>query len=92
MGHTAIFIVIARDASTMAESLEDESRKAMTLELSGIVGLGPAKAQRLYDAGLTSLTSLQEATIDELAAIDGIGFGLATHLKANLPTHLPSAT
>ncbi len=74
-----------------AGTLEAESRRAMTRELCGIVGLGPAKARRFYDAGLTSLAALQEATIDELAAIDGIGMGLATHLKANLPRHLPSA-
>ena len=53
----------------MAEVVEVESGDA----LLSLPGIGPATAQRLAEAGLTTLDKLRSATLEELCAVEGIG-------------------
>ncbi len=49
-------------------------------ELKQIPGVGAAKAETLYEAGYRSVKDLQEASIEELSAVKGIGEKLATKI------------
>ncbi len=49
-------------------------------ELQRIPGVGAAKADTLYEAGYHSLKDIQQANLEELSAVKGIGEKLATKI------------
>lgn len=53
-------------------------------ELMLIKGVGESKARAMYEAGLTSIEELDEATIDELTAIKGITQPMAEKIKTEV--------
>ena len=53
-------------------------------ELTDISGVGPAKADRLNEAGIETVDDIRELTQEELAEIDGIGNALAARIKADV--------
>ena len=59
--------------------MEDEAIKQLTT----IEGVGKAKAKLLYDAGFITIASIKKASVDEIAAIKGIGAKLANKIKAS---------
>ena len=61
------------------EKIEDEAIKQLTT----IEGVGKAKAKLLYDAGFITIASIKKASVDEIAAIKGIGAKLANKIKAS---------
>lgn len=46
--------------------------------------VGPAKADKLEDAGIASVEDVQEATVEDLAAVDGISEATAESIKDQL--------
>ena len=59
-------------------------RKALKGDLTDIPGVGKAKAQALEEAGFLDLKAVDEATEEELAAIEGVGPRLAKRIKEEL--------
>ncbi len=53
-------------------------------ELTDISGVGPAKADRLNEAGIETVDDIRELTQEELADIEGIGNALAARIKADV--------
>ncbi|HWG90315.1 MAG TPA: helix-hairpin-helix domain-containing protein, partial [Candidatus Thermoplasmatota archaeon] len=53
-------------------------------ELTDIPGVGKAKAQALEEAGFLDLRAVDEASEEELGAIEGIGPRLAKRIKEEL--------
>lgn len=49
--------------------------------LPKIKGLGKAKSDALYQAGFTSLESIQQASLDDLTSVKGINASLARDIK-----------
>ena len=49
--------------------------------LEGIPYLGEARRQALADAGLTTRTHLQTATLEEIGVVKGVGLGIAKRYK-----------
>ncbi|WP_276249167.1 homing endonuclease associated repeat-containing protein [Haladaptatus sp. YSMS36] len=77
-------LVRAREAlSTFPE--EPEGPPVTGVEaLCQIAGVLEADADALYAAGFTSIEDLRAASIDEIAAVDEIGTGLALRIKADV--------
>jgi small subunit ribosomal protein S3 len=61
---------------------------APAVDLSGSItdleGIGPAKAKHLKEAQYNTLADLDEATLDDIAAVEGIGPKLALKIKDEL--------
>lgn len=55
-----------------------------TAELEDIGGVGPAKAKSLVDAGYHSVADLQDASQEDIAAVEGVGKALAARIKAEV--------
>ncbi len=53
-------------------------------KISKLPGVGPKKAEALYDAGYTTLEKLQTATLEELQAAPGIGPKVAEAIRDGL--------
>ncbi len=70
-----------------------DSDKAFLEEVSGIPGLGPAKAEALLKSGYQSMDQLREASLEDLGAIEGFGEKLAEkvheHLQATEAPEVP---
>ena len=55
----------------------------MSEDLRRIKGIGPVMADRLYEAGVKNIEQLAQASIEELAFVNGIGKYSAKKLKKN---------
>jgi KaiC/GvpD/RAD55 family RecA-like ATPase len=55
----------------------EATKEAFIAEASKIPGLGPAKAELLYDGGYRDMESLKGASVEDLAAVEGFGERLA---------------
>lgn len=53
-------------------------------EITDLEGIGPAKAKHLKEKGFENLAALDEASVDDLAAVEGIGQKLALKIKDEL--------
>jgi small subunit ribosomal protein S3Ae len=60
------------------------SREDVLKLLTSLKGIGPMKAEALYDAGFESLDLLKEATTDEVAAVEGFSPSLAKKVLEQL--------
>jgi len=58
--------------------------------LTKLKGIGTAKAQALYDAGFSSIESIQKASIDDLMSVEGISETIATSIQDQLGKKKPS--
>ena len=58
-------------------------KKALASVLDTIPGVGPARRRELLTA-FGSLENLKEATVEEIAAVKGVGAGLAAEIRAAL--------
>ncbi len=68
-----------KDGETQVTPLDAEKTPKETFleEVSSISGLGPAKAEVLFNAGYTDIALLAKASAEELAQIEGFGETLA---------------
>jgi len=55
--------------------------KSELVPLTRLDGVGRVRARSLYSAGFTTLKSVKEATIEQLAAVEKIGPGIAKKIK-----------
>ncbi|MCK5398020.1 MAG: tetratricopeptide repeat protein, partial [Thermoplasmata archaeon] len=69
--------VIREDFISPEEQLK---AKALTV-LKEVPGIGNLKAEALYEAGFRNVEDLKEATVDELAEIEGLGMKSAQKIK-----------
>lgn len=60
------------------------NKQAVISEFSELSGIGVSKAELLYDSGYKSLDDLRAASIEKLAAIDGIGSKLAKNIHSDV--------
>lgn len=67
------------------ESIESEKDKVIK-ELTTIPGIGPSKAEALYEAGIKSIDALKTIPVNELGKIDKIGPNMAHKIKEYLKT------
>ncbi|QCJ45659.1 homing endonuclease associated repeat-containing protein [Haloprofundus sp. MHR1] len=81
----------ALDLAERIELSSELSRDDVVAELTRISGVTETEASVLYDAGLTSVTEVQKATIDELVAIDGISKQIALRMKADVGELTPGS-
>ena len=61
------------------------NKEALTSPLDAIPGIGPAKKKTLLKT-MGSLKRIKEASLDDLAAVPGIGLSLAQKIQAGLKT------
>jgi large subunit ribosomal protein L32e len=54
--------------------------------LLALKGIGKAKVEALYAAGFTTIEKIQQATLEDLTAVDGISDAIATSIKQELTT------
>ncbi len=54
----------------------------------GVMGLGPALTDRLYDAGLNKVDVIAQATVDDLCQVPGVKVTLARKLHASIQTSI----
>ncbi|MCI0497659.1 MAG: 30S ribosomal protein S3ae [Thermoplasmata archaeon] len=60
------------------------SREEVLEILTGLKGIGPMKAEALYEAGFHSLEALKEATTEQIAAVEGFSPSLAKKVQEQL--------
>lgn len=60
------------------------TRDEIIEEISSLPGVGKSKAEKLYDAGFTSLDALREATSEDLQKVPGIGPKIADAILQGL--------
>ncbi len=60
------------------------SKDAFLDAVSKIPGLGPVKAEALYNSGYSDVELLVKATVEELAAIEGLGETMAQNVHRHL--------
>lgn len=60
---------------------DDAIRETIIKRFHSIPGLGLSKAELLYDAGYTTIASLQKADVDALAKVKGISPALARYVQ-----------
>jgi hypothetical protein len=65
---------------------DDTIRESIVKRFQSIPGLGLSKAELLFDAGYTTISSLQKADIDALSQINGISPGLARFILREVKT------
>ncbi len=66
-----------RKEGLVKEPGSEESKDAFLSEVSEIPGVGPAKAEVLYENGFDKVSVLRNASVEQLAAIEGFGETLA---------------
>ncbi|HWG91459.1 MAG TPA: DNA-directed RNA polymerase subunit A'', partial [Candidatus Thermoplasmatota archaeon] len=72
-----------------AKELTPQERKKLAIkEFTSIPGVGKSKAENLYDNGFKSTNDLIRATVEEIAAVEGIGQKLANQIKEALPKEI----
>jgi small subunit ribosomal protein S3Ae len=57
--------------------VDPETVAAIIASFEDIPGIGPSKAQALFDSGLRSVDEVKDLTVEALAAVDGISEALA---------------
>jgi hypothetical protein len=70
----------------MTAMADDSIRDSMVKRFQSIPGLGRSKAELLFDAGYTTISSLQKADVDALTQINGISPGLARFISREVKT------
>ena len=65
---------------------DDTIRDSMVKRFQSIPGLGLSKAELLFDAGYTTISSLQKADAEALSQINGISPGLARFISREVKT------
>ena len=65
---------------------DDSLRESMVKRFQSIPGLGLSKAELLFDAGYTTISSLQKADVEALSQINGISPGLARFILREVKT------
>ncbi|GEM_PF-2412436 len=67
---------------------EDEkkstSKEKVIQDFTGIKGIGPSVAERLYEGGFDSLQKLKSASLKDLQDVEGIGKAFSRKIKENL--------
>ncbi len=79
-------LAMARDeAHRLANKFQGKTRrkKALTSALDSIPGVGPKTRQRLLKE-IGSLKRIREAAVEEIAAVKGVGPGLAARIRESL--------
>ncbi len=61
--------------------VDPETVAAIIASFEAIPGIGPSKAQTLFDSGLRSVEEIKEMPLEKLAAVEGIGEALAEKVK-----------
>ena len=65
---------------------DDTIRESMVKRFQSIPGLGRSKSELLFDAGYTTISSLQKADVEALTQINGISPGLARFISREVKT------
>ena len=74
----------AAAAPAATASAPAESRGRLEGGVNDLPGIGPKKAEALKAAGFEDLNSLDEASVDDIGAVEGIGPKLALKIKDEL--------
>jgi len=79
---------MANAGSAPAAASVETATATVEIDLSGDVttleGIGPAKAKHLKEAGFETLKDLDEASVDDISEVEGIGPKLAVKIKDEL--------
>ncbi len=83
---------VAETAAAPAEAEEEEEEsevdpetvKAILASFEAVPGIGPAKAQTLFEAGYRSIDELRELPVEELAKVEGFSEALAQKVLETL--------
>ncbi len=76
---------IVEEEPTPEEEAIVEATKDQVIEtFTSLKGIGPMKAEAIYAAGFDSIEALQEASVEDLAEVDGFSPTLAMKLKEQL--------
>jgi len=67
-----------------SESDGEEADEPEITDLTDISGVGESKADKLRDAGFSSIDDIRGASQDQLADVDGVGMALAARIKADV--------
>ncbi len=76
-----------KDLADEAEELRERVRygvKRELIQLTRLEGIGRVRARSLFNAGFTSLESLQQAPIERIALVPKIGSAVAAQIKKQL--------
>ncbi len=68
------------------------AKKDVIKQFSSLKGVGPAKAEVLYNNGFDSLEKLKRASVKDLSQLDGVNESLAKNLLAQLKEGKPPET
>lgn len=71
---------VASEVHEREKAEDPEAEEKEFEELKQVPGVGEAKAEVLHEAGYRSIKDLQSASLDDLAAVKGIGEKLATKI------------
>ena len=66
------------------EEESDDLKKRAIEKLSKINGIGPSKAQALYDAGFSDYNTLRNAKVSEITQVKGLNKTIAINIKKQL--------
>ncbi len=80
----------AGEVQATQSSPEESSKDAFLAEVNKIPGLGPAKAEILYNSGYNTFELLAKATAKDLAEVEGFGQALAQNVYDHI--HPPQAS
>lgn len=58
----------------------------------GVMGLGPALVERLYDTGINKVDTIAQATVEDLCKVPGVKVTLARKLKTSIGTSISHLT
>ncbi|MFQ5837755.1 MAG: ATPase domain-containing protein [Thermoplasmata archaeon] len=75
-----------------ASAPESSPKEAFISEVSKIPGMGPAKTELLWDRGYHDVAAVSQASMEDLAAVDGFGEKLARKLYAYFHPEAASET
>jgi transcription termination factor NusA len=64
--------------------VDPETVAAIIASFEAIPGIGPSKAQALFDSGLRSVEEIKEMPVEKLAQVEGLSEALAQKVHETL--------